>query len=700
MAAPLLFLSHAGVDSDAALRLVEQIEATPTARDHGLKVWIDKRDLRAGRDWQGQLEDAIQTRSTAFAVLLGQNGVINWVDREVRLGLTRAAPGNGSVRYPFIPILSEGSGGAAALPGFASLYQGVGDATRDAGELQKLVEAALDLGRSPPVVTEPFRGLRPFEEEHHHLFFGRKGETDELIELLRRKRLLMIVGDSGSGKSSLAKAGLAYRFRGGALEDLSRTEPDTRVWHVIETRPLATPFAKLADNVAELARQLGRSAADQENYRERIRSRDAQRVRDALKDASPPRAEILLLVDQFEELFTLAAADDRERFITLLVELADGTLGPEAIRVVLTMRSDYYNLSFPYKAFYALVEGGERAAKFRLKRINPDGLRECVQGPLELAGLPRTSTQVLTDRIVQDVGDEPSNLALLETALDQAWKRRTEHGDDLVAAYLRVGGVAGALANLAETVFDKLTPDEQQLAEALFLRAVRLGDTGGATRRIVHEDELSNAAMELAAKLSRDEGGRLLFIRGETGQRTIEVAHEALVTQWPRYQTWLQQVASLKRIHEALIERARRWRTAKERWRTLILSERGRLLLTGGDLEEAKRLLAGGSHLLSADERALVRASRMRRVVNLAAVAAFSLPLGASYVAILVGPLMSGISRQHLIDIVGAALSAALIILFGIMLGGGLLLIFARSVRLLLNVIPRDGLRIRRRMAR
>jgi hypothetical protein len=117
----------------------------------------------------------------------------------------------------------------------------------------------------------------------------------------------MIVGDSGSGKSSLAKAGLAYRFRGGALEDLSGTVPGTRVWHVIETRPLATPFAKLADNVAELAGQLGRSAADQENYRERIRSRDAQRVRDALKDASPPGAEILLLVDQFEELFTLPA---------------------------------------------------------------------------------------------------------------------------------------------------------------------------------------------------------------------------------------------------------------------------------------------------------------------------------------------------------------------------------------------------------
>jgi hypothetical protein len=108
-------------------------------------------------------------------VLLGQKGVINWVDREVRLALTRAVA-NGAVRYSFIPILSEVSGGAAALPGFAGLYQVVGDATRDARELQKLVEAALDLGRSAPVITEPFRGLRPFEERDHHLFFGREEE--------------------------------------------------------------------------------------------------------------------------------------------------------------------------------------------------------------------------------------------------------------------------------------------------------------------------------------------------------------------------------------------------------------------------------------------------------------------------------------------------------------------------------------------
>jgi hypothetical protein len=99
------------------------------------------------------------------------------------------------------------------------LYQGVGNATRDAYELQKLVVAALDLERPAPIVEEPFRRLRPFEEEHHYLFFGRARETDELVELLGRKPLLMVVGNSGSGKSSLVKAGLVYRFRGGALED-------------------------------------------------------------------------------------------------------------------------------------------------------------------------------------------------------------------------------------------------------------------------------------------------------------------------------------------------------------------------------------------------------------------------------------------------------------------------------------------------
>src|SRR5688572_25030495 len=122
--APLLFLSHAGIDTEAARALKARIEAAPEAKKRGLKVWFDKDDLRAGESWQDQLEETIQRRSTAFAVYLGSRGVVNWVEAEVRLGLSRAT---GNKSYRFIPIIAAGSTGAEALPGFAAQYQGVRD---------------------------------------------------------------------------------------------------------------------------------------------------------------------------------------------------------------------------------------------------------------------------------------------------------------------------------------------------------------------------------------------------------------------------------------------------------------------------------------------------------------------------------------------------------------------------------------------
>jgi hypothetical protein len=111
---PLLFLSHSGADTEAALALKRRIEAEPSARERSLKVWIDKDDLVPGREWQEQLEDTIERHATAFAVYVGSGGVINWVEREVRLALSRATGKDGS--FPFIPILAATSEGSVALP--------------------------------------------------------------------------------------------------------------------------------------------------------------------------------------------------------------------------------------------------------------------------------------------------------------------------------------------------------------------------------------------------------------------------------------------------------------------------------------------------------------------------------------------------------------------------------------------------------
>jgi TIR domain len=230
--APCLFLSHAGSDTEAARELKRRILASPTAREAELRVWFDKDDLEAGTGWQEQLERALTREATAFAVYVGSRGVINWVDREVRVGLSRATGVNA---IPFIPIIGGPAVEVAALPPFAQQFQGVRDPLGNETELAHLIKAALSRHETRSVVltTDPFVGLRAMTEAEADRFFGRDDEIEEVVDRLRTHRLLAIVAESGSGKSSLVRAGVVPAFRGGALEDLSRQRPDDRTWHVV-----------------------------------------------------------------------------------------------------------------------------------------------------------------------------------------------------------------------------------------------------------------------------------------------------------------------------------------------------------------------------------------------------------------------------------------------------------------------------------
>src|SRR6266567_4722610 len=166
-----------------------------------------KDDLAAGLGWQAQLEKAISEEATAFAVHVGAKGVVNWVESEVRLGLSRAT---GAPDYPFIPILSKECSGSAALPPFARQYHGVRDPLDDPDEFAKLLRAVLgrSSGDKAVVLDSPFVGLKAMTEADADRFFGRNEEIAELVAKLKRHRLIAIVADSGAGKSSLAQAGL------------------------------------------------------------------------------------------------------------------------------------------------------------------------------------------------------------------------------------------------------------------------------------------------------------------------------------------------------------------------------------------------------------------------------------------------------------------------------------------------------------
>src|SRR5271166_434172 len=563
---PFIFLSHSGADSDAARNLKHRLLASPDARAAGLKVWFDKDDLRPGASWQPQIEQAI-ANATAFVVYVGSKGVMNWVEAEVRVALSRA---NADKGFLFIPALAADSAGSGALPPFAKLYQGVRDPLGLGEELAKLLKAVLGApwDKAPTLTGEPFVGLRSMHEEEADRFFGRDKEIAELVVKLRRRRIVAIVADSGTGKSSLAQAGLAPAFRGGMLADPSRENPDDRIWNVVTMRPRASPEEGLRTGITEAAKMLGQSPDARAGLRNRTSIADASETAFALQCDLPARdTATLLIVDRFEELFTSTPDALVAPFVELLLDLANGD---KDFRILLTVRSDYFNLMSDIKdaageairgadgktLFERLnAEGGD--AILRLKRISDEGLSDAICKPLRLAGVKDDQTP-LVKAVQRDISDQPSDLPLLQVALKAAWREHKATNLGLLEAYHSVGGVLGALAREAEKIrTTKLSADDQARLESIFVRLVRLGDTGGATRRTVSLSEFDDARRNLLQRLGDDEHGRLVAV----GEDKAEIAHEALITQWP----WLQERlnnkenATYARLLDRLMAKSRDW---------------------------------------------------------------------------------------------------------------------------------------------
>jgi WD40 repeat protein len=617
----LLFLSHSGIDTEAATALKGRLLAAPAAREHGLSVWFDKDDLRAGEPWQSQLEEAIG-KSQAFAVYVGSKGVVNWVEAEVRLALNRAIT---EPDYRFVPILASAAPAPEALPGFARQFQGVFDVEARPDQFEHLMQAVLggDQAGQLQLETEPFFGLRAIDESRSHLFFGRERETEALVGLVHRTPLVLVTGDSGSGKSSLVRAGLVPRFRGGTLALLDGTRPEDNIWHVVTTRPRRQPFPQLGDAVDDAAKRIGLPLADRGTLADWAASGEIDKVRRGLRcDMPPERVQVLLVVDQFEELLTITPADLRAPFIDLLLDLADPADGRH--KVVLTMRHDYANLCNAYERLKERLDADDRRARFLLGRMSDDGLRRIVTEPLRLAAVEAADREALASEVLRDVGERPGDLALVQMALTETWRARDQHGGDLLRAYADVGRVEGALAKAAERVrAEVLDAGQRDLLDSILLRLVRLGDTGGATRRVAGRSEFDDARWALIQKLASEDGKRLVLLSGDIESPTVEIAHEALVTAWPYFQNLLQDTAADKRVLDMLIHRAQAWATQNDQ------RERDKRLTTGAELELFAALGDRRAAWFAPRERDHLQASRLaalrRQGIARLAVAALAL---------------------------------------------------------------------------
>jgi hypothetical protein len=590
----ILFLSYSSVDREAAFDLKQRLEASEKGRAAGLKVWVDRDDLAAGPDWMEQLERAIGS-ATAFAVYVGTKGVVTWVRREVRLALVHATD---SDHYPFIPILADDSV-LPQLPDFARQHQGVTDPLARPAEMEKLLRAIL--GEAPdvplPLIDRPFVGLRAMDEKESDRFFGREAELDDLIEKLARprQRMVAVIADSGTGKSSLVRAGLIPAWRRHELAVPGQTERADATWHVVLMRPGRNPEAELAAGVTSAAERLERSPRDQADYLSAIRLPDPKaadaeyilrKTTLALLCGSPVRAtETLLIVDQFEELFTEDAAGQREAFVNFLLFLTDPARNALPFRVVLTMRADYANaladLPDLDKALRRDDSDDQERGVLRLKALSDEGLKRVVHEPMRLAGhRPWQDRERLFKAIRQDLDRRPGDTALVAVALERLWDAYKKAGGskDLLAAYQDIGRIAGALANQAKQTIDSLSASNQALLDGLWARLVRPGEGRDPVRRIAELQEFDPARQKLARSLAEADHGRLLLAT----DTTVDIAHEALFAQWSTLRDFV-------RIHYQPLRHLGWLMIAAEQWH----SEPGSPAPPKLSLPDRVRLMAG-----------------------------------------------------------------------------------------------------------
>jgi hypothetical protein len=313
------------------------------------------------------------------------------------------------------------------------------------------------------------------------------------------------------------------------------------------------------------------------------------------------------------------------------------------------MRRDYYNLlSAPEcRALYQRLEAQNRAALYRLGRMSNDGLRQIVIKPLRLAGVGLNECRELAASVLQDVGERPGDLALVQFALTRAWERRHEFDGSLVRAYAGVGRVDGALAEEAERVFKDVLGGEANEAEvaATLIRLARLEGTAGPTRRVARRREFTDSRWTLLQTLADVKGNRLVLTQNLGGsdtpnpegtEETAEIAHEALLTRWPQLHAWLSEAPEDKRTLDRLADRAAEWADAA------TPKARDRLLArTDAEREAFDALAHARPFWLSAGERAFIASSvadqenrtRRARWLRNAALAAAAIFLVASGLA-------------------------------------------------------------------
>lgn len=421
--------------------------------------------------------------------------------------------------------------------------------------------------------NNPFPGLRPFAEGEEHLFFGRESQTDTLVDRLRNTRFLAVIGSSGSGKSSLVNCGLLTALRGGLMADAGTT------WRVAQCRPSGQPIASLTQALANcdgLFENFSSSALKLEDVIDsNLRMSDNGLVDVYHLSRQAAGTNLLLVVDQFEELFRYNFASNRNKdetdpigpeatqFVKLLLNACENR--QHSIYIVITMRSDFLGDCTRFEGLAEAINRGQ----FLVPRMSRTERKLAISGPVEVSGASIDS--VLLTRLINDLGNDPDQLSILQHALNRIWARweklkQPEEALNL-SHYSAVGSMKLALNQHADQAYGELTTERQRtLCEKLFKSLTNKATDPRGVRRPTQMKVLcaitDSTHAELSGVIDVFRKPSRSFLMPPITQpllpdTVIDISHESLMRMWKLLVKWADEEAESTRIFHRLASTAK-----------------------------------------------------------------------------------------------------------------------------------------------
>jgi hypothetical protein len=482
---------------------------------------------------------------------------------------------------------------------------------------------------TPDLAANPYRGLTAFQVEDAKVYFGREVQVERLWNRLREfqersaqtdspVRLLPILGASGSGKSSLARAGLLPELARRPLSGYRQT-------YVAEMKPGTSPLEGLARVLARIATDAtddtnaSSLTAKREVFEASFRRSDGQGKHDQLRKIVNDilcleSAHLVILIDQFEEVYSLCKdANERSIFIDNLIAAASS---PEAkVSVVITMRLDFVGETQRHPLLNQIIGSDQSVI---LPVMTPQELHRAIAEPAKQAGHPLD--EVIVDRLIEQTERREGALPLLQFALTRIWEGLGQ-GKSATETLRAIGGVGGALAGEAQRIYDSLNDKEKDTARRVFVGLVELGEGTWDTRRRATVESLTSAQdnpTSVRAVIGRFSapGARLLTLSRVEGKEVAEVTHEALLDHWQQIQEWLDGQRDRIRQQRLINILAEEWKR---------YGKKSGSLLQGRQLDDANSFQKGYAESLPLSENAVefVRKSLRQRWFRRAAVASF-----------------------------------------------------------------------------